>query len=84
MVVTQLWFSGYDLSSKDSDTLILDSLSVITMIILFNSLGIYARRIAYQLFSDPKLLDMMRLQSKVGSAGRINFVSNFDVKCCGV
>ena len=64
MVVTQVWFNGYDISSDMTQTDILDGTAIIIMVTLFISLGIYSHRLAYRLFVHPKFLDMMRLHAK--------------------
>ena len=64
MIVTQIWYNGYDISSDMTQTDILDGTAIIIMVSLFISLGVYAHRLAYRLFVHPKFLDMMRLHAK--------------------
>ena len=64
MIVTQVWFNGYDIASDMTETDILDGTAIIVMVTLHISLGIYAHRLAHRLFIQPKIFDMMRLHAK--------------------
>ena len=64
MIVTQIWYNGYDISSDLTQTDILDGTAIVIMVSLFISIGVYAHRLAYRLFVHPKFLDMMRLHAK--------------------
>lgn len=64
MLLTKIWFSGYDISSHMTETDILDGIVAIIMVGLFVTLGIYSQRLAHRLFEHPKILEMMRLHSK--------------------
>ena len=64
MLLTRIWFSGYDISSHTTETDILDGIVAIIIVSLFVCLGIYAQKLAHRVFEHPKLLEMMRLHSK--------------------
>ena len=63
MLSTQIWFNGYDITSRDTDTDILDGTAIIMMVTLHVSVGIYAHILAKRLFIRPKIFDMMKLHS---------------------
>ena len=64
MIFTNLFYSGYDITSIHSPTDILDGLISVIMVSLYCALGIYAHRLAYRLFVHPKFLENVRLHSK--------------------
>ena len=64
MLLTKIWFSGFDIKSHMTETDILDGIVAIIMVTLFVTMGIYAQRLAHRLFEHPKILEMMRLHSK--------------------
>ncbi len=66
MIVTQVWFNGYDIASDMTETDILDGTAIIVMVTLHISVGIYSQRLAQRLFIQPKIFDMMRLYAKTG------------------
>ena len=66
MIVTQVWFNGYDIASDMTETDILDGTAIIVMVTLHISVGIYSHRLAQRLFIQPKIFDMMRLYAKTG------------------
>ena len=63
MLSTQIWFNGYDITSRDTDTDILDGTAIIMMVTLHVSVGIYAHILAKRLFIRPKIFDMMKLHA---------------------
>lgn len=64
MLLTRIWFSGYDIYSDDTETDILDGIVAVTLASLFAILGVYSQRLAHRIFEHPKFLEMMRLHSK--------------------
>ena len=64
MLLTRIWFSGYDIESETTETNILDGFVAVLMVTLFVTLGVYAQRLAHRLFDHPQILENMRLHSK--------------------
>ncbi|XP_064080856.1 uncharacterized protein LOC135197733 isoform X2 [Macrobrachium nipponense] len=63
-VLCNSWFTCYDIASDYTKTTIVDGTVGIFFSILFVSLGLYANKLAYRLFSHKKFLNMLRLHSK--------------------
>ena len=78
MLFTRAFYSGYDISSINTTTDIVDGSVAIIMVSLFMFLGIYAHRLSYRLFVHPKFLEKMRLHSKtvmkINAAAAIAFI----------
>ena len=66
MITTQVWFNGYDITSSLTETDILDGTGIIVMVTLHISLGIYAQRLSRRLCLQPRIFEMMKLNSTTG------------------
>ena len=64
MLLTRVWFSGYDIQTDTTETSILDGFVAVLMVTLFVTLGVYAQRLAHRLFDHPQIMENMRLHSK--------------------
>ena len=64
MLLTRVWFSGYDIQTDTTETNILDGFVAVLMVTLFVTLGVYAQRLAHRLFDHPQIMENMRLHSK--------------------
>uniref|UniRef100_A0A0K2SVV7 Putative LOC590843 [Strongylocentrotus purpuratus] n=1 Tax=Lepeophtheirus salmonis TaxID=72036 RepID=A0A0K2SVV7_LEPSM len=64
MLIMNLWYCGYDITSEASETNIVDGIVRVMMVLQFTGIGVYAHRLSYRLFSHPKFLELMHLHSK--------------------